>query len=175
MTTPTPSPTHTPPALSIEAFPLVVKAPTGGAVHYTVTVRNDGTHAIDVTATTGHLGGACEKLTFSPAKFELAPGQQQHVTVGAPAGVAEDYLSEFSGKVHGSSGINVSAAVGTRLIVGKPSAGASCAVKATTPVPPAASVGFPLWAYAVVAVVVLAAVVVVIRKIRNRGNHGIQA
>lgn len=170
MTAPTPSPTHSPPALSIEAFPLVVKAPTGGAVHYTVTVRNDGTHPIDVTASTLHLGGACEKLTFSPVKFELAPGHQQHVTVGAPAGVAEDYLSQFAGKVHGSSGINVSAAVGTRLIVGKPAAGTSCAVKAQVPVNQAGTAGEPWWIFALVAVVVLAVAVVVIRRIKHRRN-----
>jgi hypothetical protein len=167
---PVPTATPTPGALSVEAWPLVVKASAGHSVHYTATVKDAGTKPIDVSTRTLVLHGSCAKLQFSPAAFNLKPGHEQNVTVTAASGTPTDYLAEFGGTVTGSGkGFGVSAAVGSRLIVGKPatSVTACTAPRAVAPTPDH-SANHP-WYVIVLAVALLALVCfLIIRKIRGR-------
>lgn len=161
------SPSPAPSPLSVEAWPLVVSAPAGKSVHYTVTVRDTGTKPINVSTKTLVLHGQCSHLQFSPSHLALRPGQQQHVTVTAPAGTPTDYLAEFSGTIAHVHGFAPAAVVGSRLIVGQPAktVTACTAPKAVVPHPQAA--GTPWWIFAAVAAAVLLAVVVAVRMWRR--------
>lgn len=106
--------------VSVTAWPLVVKAPseTTGHVTYQVTVRNSSSQPIDVKAGSLHLGGACQSLTETPAKFTLRPGQIENVKVTDPNGHATDVLATFTATAEHVHGLAAGAAVSSRLIVG---------------------------------------------------------
>lgn len=152
---------------SLQAFPLVARASHGPA-HETVTIRNLGTKELSVTASTKDLHGQCANLKFQPAHFALMPGHSQNVTVTAPAGDT-DYLAAFSGTIsHG--GFGVGAAVGTRLIIGHPTTASICTAPKAAP-QPTAHAGFPVWGFALIALVIVVATVFVVRHIwRHAGE-----
>lgn len=153
---------------SLEAYPLVGKAPSGPA-HEVVTVVNKGSKSLSITAHTTVLHGPCAQLQFTPESFTLKPGQSQHVTVSAPAGNV-DYLASFSGKIPGS-GFGVGAAIGTRLVIGNVNTTAHttvCAAPKASPINTSTSNGFPVWGFALIALAVVALVVVVVKRMRNR-------
>jgi hypothetical protein len=133
--------------VSITTWPLVVKAPaaTSGHISYQVYVRDSGKQPIQVTANSLHIGGACQKLSMSPGKFTLQPGQIKTVTVTDATPHATDVLASFTGTGEHAHGFAAGATVGSRLVVGHPHDGTSCAVAlhASRPVP-VVPPGFPV-------------------------------
>lgn len=149
--------------VSITAWPVVVKAPaeSSGHITYQVSVKDSGPQPINVKASSLHLGGACQKLSMSPQAFTLKPGQVKVVNVTDATPHATDVLASFTGTAVHVKGFATGATVGTRLIVGKPHDGATCTTTLHSSKPlPVVAPGFPVWAWALIGVAVLAVIVV---------------